>query len=118
MLDALSAYAAPSVELELDYEPESRRCLTLQVKQFRSLPVICKQTYQFAKEIILRKGSFYCRPAIAELEGRKKVGRPQAPFKWNKNKGRLQVEVRRLDELNASQKAELRTLIEQILTRL
>jgi len=46
----------------------------------------------------------------------KKVGRPGAPFKWNKR--RLQVDVELLDALDASQKAELRKVIEQILTRL
>ncbi len=46
----------------------------------------------------------------------KKMGRPKVPFKWNK--WRLQVDVERLDALDASQKAELRNVIEQILARL
>jgi len=43
-------------------------------------------------------------------------GRPRVPFKWQKR--RLQVDVDRLDALDASQKAELRQVIEDILRRL
>src|SRR5262249_49001783 len=43
-------------------------------------------------------------------------GRPRVPFKWQKR--RLQVDVDRLDALDASQKAELRQVIEDILPRL
>jgi ParB/RepB/Spo0J family partition protein len=60
----------------------------------------------------------YVDKAIGPLDPTrpKKVGRPGAPFKWNQR--RLQVDVERLDALDASQKAELRKVIEQILTRL
>ncbi len=63
-------------------------------------------------EAVCRQGDRDTGPAAAE----KKMGRPRVPFKWNKR--RLQVDVERLDALDASQKAELRKVIEQILARL
>jgi ParB-like chromosome segregation protein Spo0J len=56
--------------------------------------------------------------AIEALNGPKprKVGRPRVAFKWRKQ--RLQVDVARLDSLDASQKAELRKVIEEILRKL
>lgn len=62
VFDALNAYAAPGVEIELDYEPAARKCVMIHVKQFRSQPVICKQGCQDKKDILLRKGALYCRP--------------------------------------------------------
>ena len=64
----------------------------------------------------LREAKRYVDKAIAELEGRKKMGRPRAPFKLRK--GWLQLNVKRLEELDASQKAELRQVIEQVLAKL
>ena len=58
----------------------------------------------------------YVDHAIAKLEGRKKMGRPRAPFKWAK--GWLQVNVEQVAALDASQKAQLRNVLEQILTKL
>ncbi len=43
-------------------------------------------------------------------------GRPRQPFKWKKQ--RLEVDVNRLDALDAAQKADLRKVIEDILRRL
>jgi len=66
----------------------------------------------------LREVKRYVDRAIAALDPTrpKKGGRPRAPFKWNKR--RLQVDVERLDALDASQKAELRKVVELILTKL
>jgi len=66
----------------------------------------------------LREVKRYVDKALAALDPTrpKKVGRPKAPLKWNKKW--LQVDVTRLDALNASQKAQLRKVIDQILARL
>ncbi len=66
----------------------------------------------------LREVKRYVDKAIGTLDPQrpKKMGRPRVPFKWNKR--RLQVDVERLDALDASQKAQLRNVIEQILARL
>jgi len=64
VLDALNAYAAPGVEIELDYDPPARRCVTVRIKQFRSQPVICKQGCQDKKDVLLRRGALYCRPVV------------------------------------------------------
>ena len=60
----------------------------------------------------------YVDKAIEALNGpsSRKVGRPRAPFKLQKQ--RLQVDLARLDALDASQKAELRKVIEDILRKL
>jgi ParB-like chromosome segregation protein Spo0J len=60
----------------------------------------------------------YVDKAVAALHPNrpKKVGRPKAPLRWNKKW--LQVDMTRLDALNASQKALLRKLIDQILPSL
>jgi len=66
----------------------------------------------------LREVNRYVDKALAALDPTrpKKVGRPKAPLKWNKKW--LQVDMTRLDALNASQKALLRKLIDQIVARL
>src|SRR5262249_293601 len=66
----------------------------------------------------LREVKRYVDKALAALDPTrpKKVGRPKAPLKWNKKW--LQVDMTRLDALDASQKAQLRKVIEQILARL
>ncbi len=53
--------------------------------------------------------------AASDAPAAKKVGRPRVPFKWQKQ--HLHVDVSRLDSLDASQKAELRQVIEDILRR-
>ena len=65
----------------------------------------------------LREVKRYVDKAIAALEApTAKMGRPRVPFKWSKR--RLQVDVDQLDALDASQKQQLRTVIQEILTRL
>src|SRR5215813_9060492 len=56
----------------------------------------------------------YVDKAVAALDPRrpKRVGRPKAPMRWNKKW--LQVDVTRLDALDASQKALLHKVIDQI----
>jgi ParB/RepB/Spo0J family partition protein len=70
------------------------------------------------EEWSLREVNRYIDKALAALDPTrpKKVGRPKAPLKWNKKW--LQVDMTRLDALNASQKALLRKLIDQIVARL
>jgi len=70
------------------------------------------------EEWSLREVKRYVDKALAALDPTrpKKVGRPKAPLKWNKKW--LQVDMTRLDALNASQKAQLRKLIDEILARL
>ena len=60
----------------------------------------------------------YVDKAVAALNGSapKKAGRPSAPFKW-KNQC-LRIDVKRLDALSGSQKAELRKVMEEILQSL
>jgi ParB/RepB/Spo0J family partition protein len=60
----------------------------------------------------------YVDKAVAALDPKrpKKVGRPKAPLRWNKKW--LQVDMTRLDALDASEKALLRKLIDQILPSL
>ena len=59
----------------------------------------------------------YVDKAIAALEARTaRMGRPRVPFRWSKR--RLQVDVDQLDALDATQKQQLRTVIQEILTRL
>src|SRR5262249_29952600 len=65
-----------------------------------------------------REGKRYVDKAIEALDGRsrRKGGRPGATFKLQKQ--RLQVDLARLDTLDASQKAELRKVLEDILRKL
>jgi len=59
----------------------------------------------------------YVDKAISALDGpAAKRGKPRVPFKWSKR--RLQVDVDQVGALDASQKKQLRAVIQEILTKL
>lgn len=62
---AINAYADPSASFDIEFEPLSRRCVIIRVREFSDVPLLCKKGFtdpgKGGKEI-LRQGGCYVRP--------------------------------------------------------
>ncbi len=63
---AINAYADPSASLDIEFDPISRRCVVIRVREFSDQPLLCKKGWtdpgRGGKEI-LREGACYVRPS-------------------------------------------------------
>jgi hypothetical protein len=100
------------IAIEGDRSSSAEQASEADVKTREAIERALKERWGF------REVKRYVDKAVAALDPRrpKRVGRPKAPLRWNKKW--LQVDMTRLDALDASQKAMLRKLIDQILAGL
>ena len=72
---SINAYADPSADFDIEFEPTSRRCVIIRVREFSDQPLLCKKGFtdpgKGGKEI-LRQGACYVR-------SRRSVGTSEIP---------------------------------------
>lgn len=61
--DGFASYADPSIEFDTEQVIyQEKTFIVISVEEFREVPVLCKRSYNKARDLILRDGACYIRP--------------------------------------------------------